>query len=126
MNTKIEYVCLLVTIAILLIFSGCTRYTTRVDNTAGRSTIYVDPATGGPVAGIGIESQDITSMTDKMVRDMLASPVLAGQRVPPRIIIDAQYFMNESSSRINKNLITDRLRSELNRAAASPGPRIEV
>jgi hypothetical protein len=31
--------------------------------------------------------------------------------------VDAEYFRNESSSIINKNLITDKLRVELNRAA---------
>ncbi|MNR34149.1 hypothetical protein D3C85_1518950 [compost metagenome] len=48
---------------------------------------------------------------------MLATPVLAGRNPPPRIIIDSEYFTNESSSRINKNSITDRLRIELQRAA---------
>lgn len=56
-------------------------------------------------------------MTDKMMRDMLANPVLAGRAPPPRVIIDSQHFTNESSSRINKNMITDRLRIELSRAA---------
>ncbi|HAV70290.1 MAG TPA: penicillin-binding protein activator LpoB, partial [Alcanivorax sp.] len=42
---------------------------------------------------------------------------LAARDVPPRIIIDNEYFKNESSSIINTNLLTDRLRVELNRAA---------
>lgn len=49
-------------------------------------------------------------MTDRMVRDMLSSPLLAGQANPPQVIIDSKYFRNESSQRINKNAITDRLR----------------
>ncbi|WP_261925627.1 penicillin-binding protein activator LpoB [Vibrio aestuarianus] len=57
-------------------------------------------------------------MTDQMARDMLSNPVLAGRATPPRVIVDSEYFKNESSSRINKNLITDRLRINLNRAAA--------
>ncbi len=90
---------------------------TRVSNTAGRATVYEDPGTSGRVQGIGLESQDIVSMTDRMMRDMLANPVLANRQVPARIIVDSEYFRNESSSRINKNTITDRLRIELNRAA---------
>lgn len=90
---------------------------TRVNNTAGRATVYEDPGTSGRVQGIGLESQDIVSMTDRMMRDMLANPVLSNRQVPARIIIDSEYFRNESSSRINKNSITDRLRIELNRAA---------
>ncbi len=104
-------------ISILLLFAGCATYTTRVNNAPGRPTTYEDPESPGRVAGVGIESQDIISMTDRMMRDMLATKVLAGRQIPPRIIIDAEYFRNEGSSRINKNLITDRLRTELNKAA---------
>lgn len=70
------------------------------------------------VQGTGVESQDIVAMTDRMTRDMLSNPVLAARATPPRVIVDSEYFKNESSSRINKNLITDRLRVNLNRAAA--------
>lgn len=98
--------------------AGCTTLTTGVDNTAGRKTVYEDVrSSSGAVQGVGIESQDIASMTDKMMRDMLANPQLAGRTPPPRVIIDAEHFTNESSSRINKNMITDRLRIELSRAA---------
>ena len=38
--------------------------------------------------------------------------------VPPRVIVDSQYFRNESSEIIDKSLITDRIRVGLNRAAA--------
>jgi hypothetical protein len=35
----------------------------------------------------------------------------------PQIIVDSQYFSNESSQRINKDLITNRLRVALNRSS---------
>lgn len=89
----------------------------ELENTPGTATTYVDPGTTGKVAGIGIESQDIIGMTDKMMRDMLSNPRLAARATPPQVIIDAEYFINEGTSRINKNMITDRLRVELNRAA---------
>lgn len=89
----------------------------RVNNTAGRATVYEDPGTSGRVQGIGLESQDLVSMTDRMMRDMMQNPQLVNRSMPARIIVDAEYFRNESSSRINKNSITDRLRVELNRAA---------
>ena len=88
-----------------------------VDNTAGSPTVYIDPGSSGPVKGVGIESQDIISMTDQMLRDMLSQPRLANASTPPNVIIDSEYFYNESSSRLNKNSITDRLRVGLNRAA---------
>ncbi|MDO8606575.1 MAG: penicillin-binding protein activator LpoB [Phaeospirillum sp.] len=89
----------------------------KVDNTAGAPTVYIDPGSSGPVKGVGIESQDIVGMTDQMLRDMLSQPRLANAATPPNVIIDAEYFYNESSSRLNKNSITDRLRVGLNRAA---------
>lgn len=96
--------------------SACTA-STRVNNAPGRPTVYEDVSSVGAVAGIGMESQDIASMTDQMLRDMLTSPELAGRSSAPRVIVDAEYFANEGSTRINKNMITDRLRIGLNRAA---------
>ncbi len=100
-----------------LLITGCTA-TTHVDNTPGRPTAYEPVSAPGRVAtGVGIESQDIVAMTDRMLRDILAHPVLGGSAEPPRVIVDSTYFVNEGSTPINKNLITDRLRVELNRAA---------
>ena len=87
-----------------------------VDNASGQPTIELDPGTRGPIAGVGIEGQDIVSMTDQMMRDMLGNPILANSS-SPQVIVDSEYFQNESSQPLNKNLITDRLRGELNRAA---------
>jgi len=100
------------------LLAGCTVYDSNVNNVSGRPTAYSDPSTVGRISGVGIESQDITSMSDLMMRDILATPVLAGRAKAPRVIVDSEYFVNESSSRINKNIITDRLRIQLNRAAA--------
>lgn len=88
-----------------------------VQNSAGTPTQYLDPGSSGVVRGVGIESQDVAAMTDEMMRDMLTEPRLANASMPPNVIIDAEYFQNESSSRINKNIITDRLRVGLNRAS---------
>jgi PBP1b-binding outer membrane lipoprotein LpoB len=96
-----------------VLLAGCQ----TVNNSAGTPTTYQDPATAGAIKGVGIESQDIISMTDQMMRDMLSEPRIANASQTPNIIIDAEYFYNESSSRLNKNSITDRLRVSLNRAA---------
>jgi penicillin-binding protein activator len=95
---------------------GCAT-TSPTQNTSGAPTVELDPGTRGPVAGVGIEGQDIISMTDRMMRDMLASPVLARAPAPPQVIVDSQHFENQSSQRLNKDAITDRLRVGLNRAS---------
>lgn len=98
-----------------LLLTGCS--TTKVVNAPGTPTAQIDPGTRGPVAGVGIEGQDIIGMTDQMLRDMLSTPILVTAPQPPRVIIDGEYFSNESSQRLNKNAITDRLRVSLNRAS---------
>jgi PBP1b-binding outer membrane lipoprotein LpoB len=81
------------------------------------TTVYEDARSPGKVQGVGVESQDVMAVTDQMMRDMLSNPMVMGREVSPRIIIDSEHFTNESSSRINKNMLTDRLRINLNRAA---------
>ncbi len=90
-----------------------------LQNATGVSSMEVDPSRKGPVSGVGVEGQDIVSMTDLMMRDILAEPIFADTGQRPRVIIDAQYFTNESSQAINKNIITQRLMVNLNRAARS-------
>lgn len=103
-------------IGLAILLAGCG--STTLNNAPGRSVIYQDVArTSATVAGVGVESQDVVSMTDRMVRDILSNPQISGRTTPARIIIDSEFFTNDSSSRINKNAITDRLRVELNRAA---------
>ena len=95
-------------------FSGCA---TAPEHAGGMQAHYVDPGEQSQVSGIGIESQDIINMADKMMHDILITPIFSKPKTPPRVIIDSEYFKNESSTRINKNMITDRLRTGLNRAA---------
>lgn len=97
------------------LLGGCA--SNQVENVEGKPTAYEDPSSSGSVQGVGIESQDVVAMTDEMMRDMLSNKVLSGRDEPPRIIIDNEYMDNESSSIINTNMLTDRLRVELNRAA---------
>ena len=79
--------------------------------------MYLSPDSPGAVQGVGIESQDIISVTDQMVRDLMATPGIANPANPPRIRIDASLIDNETSQRINRNLFTERLRSGAQRAA---------
>ena len=61
----------MLTAAVLL--SGCG--TPQVADAPGSPTVYQGPSSPGLVRGTGIESQDIQSMVDKMVRHMLANPL---------------------------------------------------
>ncbi len=109
------------TAALLVLVSGIASCQTNppIQNSTGVSSMEVDSSRKGPVSGVGVEGQDISSMTDQMMRDMLAEPIFAETGKRPRVIIDSEYFVNESSQAMNKNLITQRLMVNLNRAARS-------
>lgn len=101
----------------VFLVSGC-QSPKVYDNSAGKATVYEDVASSSKsVQGVGVESQDIVAMTDEMMRDMLQNNILMNAAKAPRVIIDSQYMTNESTSRINKNMLTDRLRVYLNRAS---------
>ena len=88
----------------------------QADDT-GMAAKYQDPTSGGQVMGVGLESQDIVTVSDTMVRDILADAGVMKMERAPRIIMDGEYFKNETAQRINKNLIVDRLRIALQRAS---------
>lgn len=102
--------------AMALLVAGCAG-DGGVVNKGGSATTYRDSSQRGPVSGVGIEGQDIVAMTDAMMRDLLQVPLLAAAATPPRVIIDAAHFTNDTSQRIDRNLIADRLRVGLARAA---------
>ena len=105
-------------LALILALTGC-QTNPPLQNATGVASMEVDSSRKGPVSGVGVEGQDIVAMTDQMMRDILAEPIFADTGKRPRVVVDAQYFVNESSQAINKNMITERLRSNLNRAARS-------
>ena len=102
-------------LSVALLLNGCV--VSPVENSSSVAATTVDPASKGPVSGVGIEGQDIIAMTDQMMRDMLSTPSLVERKTPPRIIIDSENFKNSGSQPINRDTITNRLRVNLNRAA---------
>lgn len=108
---------IIILFSLSLMFISCAPQLSTVVNTPGVASSYEDVRSTGRINGVGIESQDIIGMTDRMMRDMLSNSIISNSSKPPRIIVDDKYFTNESSSRLNKRLITERLMINLNRAA---------
>lgn len=79
--------------------------------------VDLDPDQRGIVSGVGIEGQDLGRMADQMVRDLMANPEISNRATPPRIILDSSDLRNQSSQRIDKDIITDELRGKLMGAA---------
>ena len=100
-----------------LVLSGCAGVAPQAQRYVAVPATYVDTHVQGPVSGVGVESQDIDAMADKMARDLLATPEIAGRTIAPRIVLDDSAMQNRGSQAFDKGMITDSLRVRLNRAA---------
>lgn len=92
----------------------------RMQYATGVSAMTVDTTRQGPVSGVGVEGHDIATMSDVMVRDILSDDafmalIASGKR--PVITVDGEDFVNASSQAFSKDMITTRLRSNLQRAS---------
>lgn len=95
-------------------FSGCAA-SRGVQNPSGVPVTEMKPDERGFVAGTGVESQDLVTVTDQMARSILAIPQITRAQATPRIVIDP--VKNETRFPINKDLFTDRIRIQLNSKA---------
>jgi PBP1b-binding outer membrane lipoprotein LpoB len=98
---------------LLTIFTACS---TKSDAVKVRQ-VEVQEQT--EFSGLGIESKDIDSISEKMTADLLQSSFYLNQKTTPIIVLEGTYFINESSFIINTNLLADRMRISLIRQAAS-------
>lgn len=101
----------------LLLLAGCAG-TAGTAGDAGSAPTEIAIGSRGPVQGVGIGGRDIASMTHQMAREILNNRRVVGSGgAPPRVIVDGQYFRIEGTQPINRNLISQRLLTELNRAS---------
>lgn len=87
-------------------------------NKKGTQAMDLDPQSRGAFSGVGIESRDIDGMSDQVVRELMSRADIVSSTTPPRIVVDSEKFINNSSQRIDRDMITSALRASLNRAAA--------
>ena len=113
MNTTSRFLPVGAALAVSL-FSGCET-TSGVQNPSGVPVTEMRPDERGFVAGTGIESTDLVSVTDKMARSILGIPQIARAQVPPSIVLDP--VVNNTRFPINKDLFLTRIRSQLNSKA---------
>ncbi len=96
-------------------FAGCET-TEGVKNPAGVPVTEMKPDERGFVAGTGIESQDLVSVTDKMARSILGIPEIARAQVRSSIVLEP--VVNNTRFPINKDIFLTRIRTQLNSKAA--------
>jgi PBP1b-binding outer membrane lipoprotein LpoB len=114
---KKRTVALIIQLIAIAWLSGCATYASRVDNSAGRASKYIDLEQVTNTEHVGIEAPDIVQMCDEMMRSMMAEPRLSNARRAPHVLIDSEGFINESSETVNLNMITGRLKVSLTKAA---------
>ncbi len=96
-----------------LVVSGCA--SSGVRNPSGVPVTEMEAHERGFVAGTGVESQDLVSVTDKMARSVLATPEIASAQGAPYVVLLP--VVNESRFPINKELFLTRIRAMLNSKA---------
>lgn len=94
--------------------AGCA--TQGVQNPAGAPVVEMRPDERGNVAGTGIESQDLVTVTDKMARSIIGIPEIARAQAKPTIVLDP--VVNNTRFPINKDIFLTRIRTQLNSKAA--------
>ena len=96
--------------ALALALTGCA--STGVRNPSGVPVTEMNADERGFVAGTGVESQDIVTVTDKMARQILGVPEIAQAQAVPRIVLLP--VENNTRFQLNKDLFLSRIRAQLN------------
>ena len=92
-------------------FVGCASQ--GVQNPTGVPVTEMGASERGFVAGTGIESQDMVTVTNQMARSILSIPEIARATATPRIVLDP--VVNDTRFPLNKDIFNDRIRIELNK-----------
>ena len=101
---------------VLAVLALCLTGCLEVKNSTVGSPIHVSPSSQ-PLPGCGIDSKELRVAADKMARLIINSDIVNNTGGKPRIVIDSEYFSNDSSYVIDRALFTDYLRVELQRAS---------
>jgi len=90
--------------------SGCASHGVR--NPSGNGVTVMKADEQGFVAGTGVESQDIVSVSDKMARSILETPQIQRAQGQPRVVLLP--IENNTRFAINKDILLTRVRARLN------------
>jgi PBP1b-binding outer membrane lipoprotein LpoB len=99
----------LTAIAVVGLFAGCA--SSGVKNPSGTPVTEMRPDERGFVAGTGIESQDIVTVSDKIARGVLAAPEIANAQGVPHIVLLP--VVNETRFPINKDIFLTQIETQL-------------
>ena len=98
---------------VALAMAGCA--SRGVKNPSGAPVTEMRPDERGFVAGTGVESTDIVTVTDKVARELLSVPQLSDATGNTRVVLDP--VENNTRFAINKDIFLSRIRAQLNTQA---------
>ncbi len=114
MKTTSRFLLLAGVCATAAFFAGCET-APGVKNPSGVPVTEMRPDERGFVAGTGVESQDLVTVTDKMARSILGIPEISRAQTKPQIVLEP--VVNNTRFPINKDMFLTRIRVELNKNA---------
>ena len=91
---------------------GCS----NINSQHGPSVTEMRPGERGFVAGLGIESQDLVTISEKMARGILGAPPIAKAEGKPVIVLEP--INNDTRFPIDKDIFLIRIRVALSKNAA--------
>lgn len=91
-----------------LMAAGCA---SGVRNPSGIPVTEMRADERGFVAGTGIESQDIVTVTDRMARGLMGLDRIVNAVEPPRVVLEP--ILNETRFPVNKDLFLTRIQTQL-------------
>jgi PBP1b-binding outer membrane lipoprotein LpoB len=109
----LKYQLPLAALGIAGLLAGCA--SSGVKNPSGVGVTQMRADEQGFVAGTGVESQDLVSVTDKMARSILTTSQIQNAQGVPRVVLDP--VNNNTRFPINKDIFLNRIRAELNTKA---------
>ena len=102
-------------LGLALISALATGCASGVKNPSGVPVTEMKADERGFVAGTGIESQDIVTVSDKMARGILSVPQIANAQGVPRVVMLP--VKNETRFPINKDIFLEEIQALLNEKA---------
>ena len=110
-----KYILLL---SMVFMIGACQTSSISYHNKAGAPSSYFNP-NDELDTGFGLTTKDINTVSNKVVKSILANPSILNRSKAPRIQLDDSLITNESSARFNKNIMAKKLLVGLNQAAGS-------
>src|SRR4051812_3219179 len=97
-----------------LLMAGCA--SSGVKNPSGVPVTEMKADERGFVAGTGVESQDLVTVSDQIARKILSTPQIMNAQGTPRVVLLP--VENNTRFAINKDIFLTRIRGQLNERAS--------